>query len=304
MPRNPTFFAGQYRAVSYAYGIVADVPALEVDNPSGSTSGGTQTLTLAFGTITLQDGTVVSPLNTNAPVIVGTGSNADTVTPSAVSNGTPQVYQSTNFTATTFSHAHGTGDRVASGTVGLQEALNAAAAAGGGLVIVDAAWYAAGGTSTILAAATIPAKVSIWDSSTGAGTVQSVTVPLTLAQIQNAFTTAVPIIPAPGAGNLIDVVDATLNLIFGTNAFTTGGAAQLSYGTGTTYPATATISAAVYTGLAANTIVKVAGVEAASTSSNYLNKPIEYTNATAAFAAGTGCSANLIVNYKVVTGLS
>ena len=304
MPKNPTFFAGQYRAVSYAYGCVPDIPGLEVDNPSGSTTGASQTLNVAFGTVALQDGTLISPLATTAPVTVGTGSNADTVTPSAVSNNTPQIYQSSSFTATTFSHSHGTGDLVASGTVGLQEALNAASAAGGGIVIVDAGWYKAGGTAAILAAATVPSKVSIWDTSSGYGTIQSVTVPLTLAQIQNAYTTSVPVIPAPGAGNLVDVIDATVNLIFGTNAFTTGGAAQLSYGTSTTYPATATVAASVYTGLAANTIVKVAGVEAAVTSSDYLNKAVNYTNATAAFAAGTGCSGNLIVNYRIIGGLA
>ena len=90
MPKNPTFFAGQYRAVSYAYGVVPEIPGLIVDNPSGATAAvGTQTLTVAFGSITLQDGTVLSPLATTAPVTVGTGSSADTVTPSAVSNNTP-----------------------------------------------------------------------------------------------------------------------------------------------------------------------------------------------------------------------
>ena len=167
MPKNPTFFAGQYRAVSYAYGVVPEIPGLIVDNPSGATAGATQTLNVAFGTVTLQDGTVISPLATNAPVIVGTGSNADTVTPSAISNSTPQIYQSSSFTATTFSHAHGTGDKVASGTVGLQEALNAAASAGGGVVIVDKAWYSLGGTTTILDAATVPDNVRITDNSAG-----------------------------------------------------------------------------------------------------------------------------------------
>ena len=162
MPKNPTFFAGQYRAVSYAYGCTADLPGLIVDNPSGATAAvGTQTLTVAFGSLALQDGTIISPLATNAPVIVGTGTNADTVTPSAVSNNTPQVYQSSNFTATTFSHAHGSGDQVSSGTVGLQEAINAANAAGGGVVVIDSAWTKAGGTDAILEAATVTAGVSI-----------------------------------------------------------------------------------------------------------------------------------------------
>ena len=49
MPKNPTFFAGEYRAVSYAYGIVATIPGLIVDNPTGATASGAQTLAVAFG---------------------------------------------------------------------------------------------------------------------------------------------------------------------------------------------------------------------------------------------------------------
>lgn len=181
--KNPTFFAGMYRALSYAYGVVADIPALIVDNPAGSTSGATQTLNVAFGQIVLPDGTYLSPLSTLAPVNVGTGSNADTVTPSSVSNSTPQVYQSSSFTATTFSHAHGTGDRVSSATVGLQEALNAAAGAGGGIVIIDIAWYLNGGTAAIIAAAVVHDTVAIWDTSAGgpfvgAGLLPTTTTPL------------------------------------------------------------------------------------------------------------------------------
>lgn len=305
MPKNPTFFAGMYRALSYAYGVGGSgVEGMQIDSPSGASANtATQTLTLAFGSITLQDGTVIAPLNTNAKVTVGTGNGADTVTPSAVSDNTPQIYQSANFTAATYANSHGNGDLVASATIGLQEALNAANAAGGGIVIVDAEWYKLGGTAAIFEAATVPSGVYLWDTTKGTD-VQSVTVPLTLAQIQTAFTTSVPVIPAPGAGNMVDVIDATLNLVFGTNAFTTGGAAQLSYGTGVTYPATATWAAADYTGLAANTITKVAGVAANTTSSNYLNKAVEYSNATAAFAAGTGCSGQLQVNYRILNGLS
>ncbi len=298
---HPSKFAGLINAAEFAYGINKTTPALQVIN--GPNATGSAALTLAFGYTQTSDGIVFNPLNTNAPITVGGNSSTETVTPSAVSNSTPTIYSSPSVTAT-YTYLHGNGDSIRSGTVGLQEALNYAASIGGGVVIVDAGWYALGGTIAILDAATVPAGVSIWDNHAGSAPTQSVTVPLTLAQIQNAFTTSVPIIPAPGAGNMIDVIDATLNLIFGTNAFTTGGAAQLSYGTGTTYPASATIAAAVYTGLAANTIVKVAGAATSSTSSNYLNKPIDYANATAAFAAGTGCSGVLQVNYKVLTGLA
>jgi len=50
--KNPTFFAGIYRALSFAYGIVSDVPGLLVDEPSGPPANtSTQTLSVAFGQI-------------------------------------------------------------------------------------------------------------------------------------------------------------------------------------------------------------------------------------------------------------
>ena len=163
---NPTSFAGMFRALNFAYGVASNVPALQVDQET-ETSGTTQTLSLAFGNVTLPDGTVISPLAVGTKVTVGTDTGADTVTVSAVSVNTPEVYQSTTFTAATYSQHHGTGDKVASATIGLQEAINYASGAGGGIVVVDSAWYQNGGTAVILAAASVPAKVTIWDISNG-----------------------------------------------------------------------------------------------------------------------------------------
>jgi hypothetical protein len=191
--KNPTFFAGLYRALSFAYGIVSDVPGLLVDEPSGPPANTTtQTLSVAFGQITLTDGTVISPLAAGTPITVGTGANADTVTPTSVSNSTPNVYQSSNFTAATFSHQHGTGDKVSSATVGLQEALNAAKSAGGGVVVIDAAWYLNGGTAAILDAAIVPANVGIWDTSAGGPFEAGALVPTTTTPLAapTALTTA------------------------------------------------------------------------------------------------------------------
>jgi hypothetical protein len=297
----PTRFAGQFNAADFAYGINKTSSAMIVTNGPNATGAGT--LTVAFGYTTLPDGTVINPLNVNAKIEVGAGAGWETVTPTSVSTSTPTQYGTSTVTAT-FSNLHGNGDQIRSGTCGLQEALNYASTYGGGVVIVDAGWTALGGTTTILNAATIPVGVAIQDNRLAVGPVQSVSVPLTLAQIQNAFTTSVQIVAAAGTGTMIDVIDAVIDLVFGTNAFTSGGAAQLSYSTGVTYPATATVAASVYTGLAANTIQKVAGAAVASTSSNYLNKGIYYANATGAFTAGTGCSGNVVVNYKVISGLS
>jgi hypothetical protein len=292
MPKNPTFFAGQYRAVSFAYGISAEIPGLLLDMPNGPTGAvGTQTLTVAFGSLALNDGTLIAPLATNAPVIVGTGANADTVTPSAVSNNTPQVYQSSNFTATTFSHAHGTGDKVASGTVGLQEALNAANAAGGGVVLLDASWTQLGGTDAMVEAATVPAGVSILDNRTG-GEATDVTVALTAAQVNTMFTTPVELIPAPPAGSFIIVDQAILVNENGGTAWTSGGAITIGYSNanpGSPDALSGIIAATFLTTPTVKQIITLAGAQIASAAESTVDAlGIFISNATGVFATGTG----------------
>jgi hypothetical protein len=291
MPRNPTFFAGQYRALSFAYGIVDTLPGLIVDNPSGSTSGGTQTLNLAFGTIALSDGTLISPLSTNAPVIVGTGTNADTVTPTAVSNNTPQIYQSSSFTATTFSHAHGTGDKIASGTVGLQEAINFAFLNGGGVVIVDSDWTKYGGTDAMIEAATVPAGVSIEDTRTG-GQPNDVLVTLTAAQVNTMFTTPVELLPAPALGSFYVVTQAILVNENGGTAWTGGGPIEIGYGNAnppSVNALTGTIAATFLTTPTVKQVTTLAGAQIASAAESTVDAlGIFISNATAVFATGTG----------------
>lgn len=291
MAKDPSFFAGEYRAVSYAYGVTSDVQPLIVDSPSGATSGATQTLVLASGVVPLQDGSYISPLATNAPVVVGTGANADTVTPSAVSINTPTVYQSASLTATTFSHSHGTGDRVSSGTVGLQEAINAASAAGGGVVIVDADWARNGGTDAMIEAATVPAGVSIQDNRTG-GEVTDVTVSLTAAQVNTMYTTPVELIPAPAAGSFVVVQQAILVNENGGTAWTSGGAITIGYSNanpGSPNALSGTIAATFLTSPIVKQILTLAGAQIASAAESTVDAlGIFISNATGVFATGTG----------------
>lgn len=159
-------FAGQYNALAFAYGIGASgiFPILVHNKP---TTAGARALTVSIGQVCTQDGITFYPLATNAPVRVGSDSNLETVTPSAVSDDSPG-YGEMNFTAT-FSEEHAEGDPVCSGTVGLQEAVNFAELNGGGTVIVDAQWAAAGGTQSMIDNVVIasPATVTIEDNRTG-----------------------------------------------------------------------------------------------------------------------------------------
>lgn len=133
---------------------------------------------------------------------------------------------------------------------------------------------------------------------------QTVEIPLTLAQLQALNTSPVSVIPAFGAGSLTTVVSATLNLIYGSASFSGGGTVQLSYGAATTYPASATWAASDFTSLSANQVHTVAGALAVTASTNVLNKAIYLFGNSANFSSGTGGSAILTVAYYINAGLS
>ena len=161
--QNRTFFGGLRNAAAYAYGVNGVAPALTIDSAPNAT--GAQTVTVAFGATTAGDGTVFSPLATNAAILVGGPTNQETVTPSAVSCSTPNNYATCTFTAT-FSNTHGRGESVSSATFGLVEAINLQNSYGGGTVVVDSGWITLGGTkSTITGVTAATPKVWIWDTS-------------------------------------------------------------------------------------------------------------------------------------------
>jgi hypothetical protein len=158
-PSTQSRVAGRF--VAYNYGVWS-LPVYTM--PSGT---GSQTFTLSNSTARLQDGRVIMPFAVNAPLRVG----SETVTVTAVGAGciiNSTVIGGCSITAT-FTLPHTVADPVASGTWGLQEALNDAAASGGGTVTVDSAWTARGGTSGMVSAATIPSSTGIEDERTGPG---------------------------------------------------------------------------------------------------------------------------------------
>ena len=146
--QNRTRFGGAWNAVDYAYGIGPNVAGLTVDIGGAA---GAATLTVAYGYTTAGDGTSFAPLATTAPITVGNtaGANLETVTPSAVSCGTPMIADTCTVTAT-FTYAHGRGEVISSGTIGLQEAVNLAQAAGGGGVAISPVWASLGGTDSMI----------------------------------------------------------------------------------------------------------------------------------------------------------
>ncbi len=163
---NPSKFAGWYNAANFAYGSPNGPGALVIQqsNPVVAVSPTADVAaTVAFGYTTTSDGIVFFPLNANAPVNVGSDSNAEEVTPATVSGNGQTGYQQVSFTAP-FVNDHGSGDPIASATFGLQEAINYAHEQGGGIVAVDAEWTRLGGTTGIYGAVTLPSGVTKVDN--------------------------------------------------------------------------------------------------------------------------------------------
>ena len=303
---NRSRLAGFFNAVDYAYGApgAGFAPALVIDIAPAATGAGT--VTVAFGQVALSDGTPLAPLATNAPILVGTGTDQETVTPSAVSNGTVNGYDVTSFTAT-FSNLHGKGEPVASGTFGLQEAINDANARGGGVVCVDGLWVAVGGTSAMLAAAVLPANgsVALLDNRNGQGTIQQLTVLVPNSAVLTLESAPLLLIPAPGAGNAIIVEEMTVENVFKTAAYAGSPgviAAQYGSAAGQTNPATATIAAAFLTGPVANQIIRVAGALASTLSSAILNVGVYLSVLTNNPTTGAG-SLIVKISYRILTAL-
>jgi hypothetical protein len=165
--QNRTRFGGRYEAIDYAYGnTVGGAQPAALSILTGNSATGSQTAIVAFGYTTAGDGRVFTPLATNAPILVGGGSNQETVTPSAVSCSTPTAYGTCTFTAT-FVNVHGTGDSIVSASFGLQEAINLAQSDGGGSVIVDQAWSKRGGLTSTITSASPYSNVTVEDMRSG-----------------------------------------------------------------------------------------------------------------------------------------
>ena len=303
-------FAGLFNAIDFAYGCGDGFPPSLKVSQGSQAAGAAGTLTVGAGFTQLSDGTIVWPLNANAPITIGIGAGADLITPTSTAGGMNSTQDAVTVTLTA-THAHGAGDRIASGTFGLQEALNFASLMGGGQVIVSGKWNTlAGGTaaaSAIIAAATVPSGVSVWDNRTGGSLsmVQSAQIAMPTASVLTLNSVGYPLIAAPVAGVLIDVVDMVVEAIFGTAAFTSGGAIQASYGTGLTYPATATIAATFLTTFSATQAIKVAGALAVTAKSNCVAAALRLACASGDFVnASSGASTLLVtVNYRLISGM-
>lgn len=136
--------------------------------------------------------------------------------------------------------------------------------------------------------------------------IQTITVPLTLVNIQSNNTIPVPILAAQGAGTLIQVLDWTFDLIRGSAAYSGGGAVGLYLGTTSAGVLVSTAVAATFftTFTASHIIYNPGSIMAVAASTTILNTGLVMSNPTADFTSGTGGTGILSITYRVISGLS
>lgn len=246
---------------------------------------------VGLGNVVLPDGRSFFPFATNAPVTIGLGANAETVTPSAVSvaNGTITV---------TISNAHGQNDPVVSGSFGLQEAINASVVSGG---IAQVGTGFGGSTSTITSASFAGAGAGavvedcrsgipvFYDGSANqpygptAAKPQVASVLLSSAQLLAIQTTAITLVAAPGAGKMLIPLKLVLSYKFNTTAYTIANADnafRLQYVGQTT-----SLASTLATGL----------VSAATSTTGYVNMVSPQTGIANTVAANLGLELKLAI---------
>lgn len=152
--------------------------------------------------------------------------------------------------------------------------------------------------TTITGATTLAGNASLTGTLTQNSILrQSTTVSLSAAQIIAMGTTPVELIAAPGAGKAIIVDNITFKMVRTATAFTGGGAVEFRYTDASGAKVTADVAEALIdTAGAATAFANVRGIEASITP--VANAAVVITNATAAFAAGTG-TAVITIDYHV-----
>lgn len=133
--------------------------------------------------------------------------------------------------------------------------------------------------------------------------IQYVSVTAALAAVQALHSVGIALVAAQGAGTLVELISCTVNLIYGSAAYSGGGAVSVNWGAGGTAASTSTIASSVFTGLSANEVETLIGPVTAA-SSVCLNKGLILQAASADFTSGTGGSAVIKCAYRVHTGLS
>lgn len=130
--------------------------------------------------------------------------------------------------------------------------------------------------------------------------VQTINTSLTASQIIAMGTTPITLIPTPGTGKAVIVEQIVVEINRTSTQFTSGGVLQFFYHGATVELMGASIAAASVTGTAGQSIFILNPVSTSGGSVVTKEVGVDITNATAAFATGTG-TMKVFLKYRVVT---
>lgn len=130
---------------------------------------------------------------------------------------------------------------------------------------------------------------------------QSPVLTVTNAQVLTLHSAPLLVLPAQGAGTLIQIDSMVIENVNGGTAYASGGTIQLSYGAAATYPASATIASTFLTSPTVTQAISVAGALATTATSNIVNVGVYLYVGTADFTTGTG-TLQTRIQYRVHTG--
>jgi hypothetical protein len=126
----------------------------------------------------------------------------------------------------------------------------------------------------------------------------------TAVQVDAMSVTPLVLVPAQGAGTVIEVVSCLLELVYGSAVFAGGGAIGLYYSANTGPLASTTVAATFLTTPTVNQVALMTDALASAAASTVENEPLVLSNATAPFTAGTGSTLNVRLKYRLHSGLA
>ncbi len=128
---------------------------------------------------------------------------------------------------------------------------------------------------------------------------------LTAAQILAMYGASISLIPAPGASKAIIIERVLLELVSDGTAFANGGAINLQYDSSAHAGAFASQTMLVTllttaTAAGGKRMTAVDGVVANAVTADYVNKPVDITNATSAFTLGGASTVRWKIWYSII----
>lgn len=134
--------------------------------------------------------------------------------------------------------------------------------------------------------------------------ISSASFTFTAAQVNAMNGTPLTLVAAQGAGTMLEVISCALENIYGSAAFSGGGAIAVYYASASGTLASSTAAATFLTSPTANQIALLTPAVASALASTVVNQPLVLSNASGAFSVGTGGSLTVRLRYRTHIGLS